>query len=836
MLLLNGTWRLRAADEKDTLPVAIPGDNYSALEVAGRIPDPYWRENEAAIQWPAEKGWVFSRDFDVSPQTLKARCVYLAFDSIDTKAEVFVNGRLAGATDDQFRRPRFEVKRLLREGANTVEVRVMAQKRFIEEERAKSPELENNLGFLSAMGYINHVRKSQCSAGWDWGLSLPVSGLYGDTSLFTAGGAVLDSVACTQTHRKGACKVEVRVEFESTPKARIGEKIEATVEFNGESRVIVATVPPEKGRFAATAVFTMENPELWWPNGYGAQPLYALRVASGDRVIERKIGLRRLEVLNRPDKDGVPMTLRVNGVDIFAKGADWIPCDARPLHADEARIRDLLGSAAAANMNILRLWGGGAFESDFFYDECDRLGLLLWHDMMFACCLYPDRPEFLANVRAEVLDQVRRLRDHASIALWCGDNECVASLRWGNKNPAERDRKLLAYNRLTETIQAAAAEADPARVFWPSSPSAGPGNFVYNDSNSGCGDTHFWSVWHGGARFDAYYGHKPRFCSEFGFQSFPSLETVRTYADEAKGDFNLFSPVMDRHQKNRSGNSIILGMFGTYFRMPSGFAETLYLSQVQQAVAMQTGAEYWRTLRPYCMGTIYWQLNDNWPVASWSSLEYGGRWKALHYAARRFYAPLATFLFQPGRDTALEAHAVWDLPCAAEATAKVVLRRLADGGAVADWTLRAAFAKAGAKKLALPDLARDAKARKGLAPNECFVTVETTGRDADGREYRHEGTVFLDAWKHCDLPASGIAVRKVSKAADGALDIEVEAKAPAFFAWLAVADDPAGRFDDNLVTVLPGRRIFRYRPGTTMTAAALKARLSILDLRSSYAK
>ena len=574
VLSLSGMWRLRAAGETETIPCPIPGDNFSALQDAGRIPDPYWRENEAEVQWVAERDWIFSRAFDVPAALLRHRAVYLAFDSIDTVAEVFVNGRLAGRADNQFRRWRFEVRRLLREGANELEVRIASPVRAAREAHAAlAPDFDPALVNGSSVPGIFALRKCPCSGGWDWGISLPSSGLHGDVSLVGADAALLDSAWCdTAFLRDGACRVDA--------------------------------------------------------------------------------------------------TVRLLPVPVFAKGANWIPCDARPRHETPERVRDLLRSAAAANMNLLRVWGGGHFESDFFYEECDRLGLLLWHDLMMACMRYPAHPAFLASLRAEIGDQVRRLRDHPSIALWCGDNECVGAIHWGaaDQSPAARAARLAVYRRVERAAGGAVRRADPTRLFWPSSPSAGPGDYVYNDANSFRGDTHYWGVWLGGLHFDAFYGHRPRFCSEFGFQSFPSGATVRAFADPAAGDLNVFSPVMDAHQKNGSANATILGMFDRLFRMPRGFDETLYLSQVQQAEAIRTGVEWWRSLAPWCMGTLYWQLDDDWPVASWSSLEWGGRWKALHHAARRFYAPLAASAFAPGPDAPFAAHLVWDLPLAVEAT------------------------------------------------------------------------------------------------------------------------------------------------------------------------
>ncbi|MBQ9727171.1 MAG: glycoside hydrolase family 2 protein, partial [Kiritimatiellae bacterium] len=669
---LAGAWTLRAADGSVSVPCAIPGDNYSALQAAGEIPDPYWRDNESRVQWVSEKDWIFSRSVDVPASLLRRTAVFLSFDSIDTVAEVFVNGRLAGRADNQFRRWRFEVKKLLREGANEIEVRIESPRRAALEAHAAAPrgtELANqNDGSVRG---INCLRKCQCSPGWDWGIALPASGLYGRAELFGADAALLDAAWCEQTHRAGACRVEVVARLLPVPGTRAGTPVEAEVAFGGETRMLRGRVPAGRRAFELRTAFRVAKPRLWWPRGYGEQPLYDLSVSLGSQRIARRIGLRRIELDTRPDRRGARFAIRVNGVPVFAKGADWIPCDARPRHETPERVRDLLHSAAAAEMNLLRVWGGGHFESDFFYEECDRLGLLLWHDMMFACTRYPAHRAFLASVRAEILHQVRRLRDHPSIALWCGDNECVGAVGWDSSGPADRRRRLARYKILNAAVGAAVREADPSRTFWPSSPSAGPGNYVYNDANSGRGDTHFWGVWHGRARFEAYYGHRPRFCSEFGFQSFPSLGTVRAFASEADGDFNLFSPVMDAHQKNGPGNAIVQGMFGHYYRMPRGFAETLWLSQVQQAEAIRTGVEFWRSLRPYCMGTVYWQLNDNWPVASWSSLEWGGRWKALHHAARRFYAPLAAFVFRPGARAPLEAHLVWDLPFAVDATVRL---------------------------------------------------------------------------------------------------------------------------------------------------------------------
>ncbi len=558
----------------------------------------------------------------------------------------------------------------------------------------------------------------------------------------------------------------------------------------------------------------------------------------GAQSIAQQIGLRKIEVINKKDKDRLPMIFRVNGIDVFAKGADWIPCDARVTHCTPERIDDILESAAAANMNMVRLWGGGRYECERFYEKCDQLGLMIWHDMMFACASYPATEEFLENVLLEVEHQVLRLRNHPSIALWCGDNECVGAISWhAHDNAAARERNLVEYDRLNQTIARAVRKCDKSRVFWPSSPCAGPSDFAdcWHADNSG--DMHFWEVWHGGARFDRYYTVQPRFCSEFGFQSFSSFETVKTYAEER--DFNIFSPVMDRHQKNNSGNSIIIGMFGNYFRMPKDFASMLYLSQVQQAVAIQTGAQYWRTLRPHCMGVIYWQLNDNWPVASWASLEYGGRWKILHYAARKFFAPVTTVAYHENDNAPLVMKLVSDVPGALSAQVKVTLHRIDNGKIIGKcWQFTKELKDAGVVSLEMPDLYHDDDARSGFATNECFAIIETNAKDSSGKQYHHIDTLMLAHWKQCELPCSDVCIDTIEPNRDGnGFAITVKATAPSFFCWLSVANDPHGRFSQNGMTLLPGRTIIHYTPGKdapTMDCDALRAQLSVRDLRSSY--
>ena len=843
---LDGLWSLRQLGARGAaaaaVPCPVPGDNYSALQDAGRIPDPYVRTAENAVQWVADKDWALSRTFSVPPALARRAALYLELDGIDTDAEVRLNGRPVARTRNAFRRWRFDVSALVRRapGAeNALEVRLFSPRRAALEEEKKTGSFLPTSGNPQSIPMINHLRKSQCSPGWDWGPSIPASGL-GPVRLVGADAALLDSVRVFQTHAPGRCRVEIRARLLPTSAARPGTPVSVRIAFAGEEREAAARIPAGARRgaaFEAKAVFDVERPALWWPAGEGPQTLHPLAVSCEGRRLEKRIGLRDLRLETPPDGKGARFVFRVNGREIFCKGASWIPCDARPRHAAApAALADRLRSAVAAHMNMVRLWGGGTFESDAFYDLCDVLGLLVWHDFMFACARYPARPDFLADVRAEILDQVRRLQSHPCIALWCGDNECANSVGV-TKDPAKGWIKLEGaalrasrgeYRALSRVRARAAAEADPSRRFWPSSPSAGPGRFQYNDFNSGRGDTHFWAVWHGGASFGRYYGHEPRFCTEFGFQSFPSPELVPTFA--APEDRDFLSPVFMHHQRGGTGgNAKIVATFEAYFRPPRDFESGLYLSQVQQSLAIRMGAEYWRSLRPHCMGTLFWQLDDTWPCASWSSLEFDGRWKPLQAAARRFYAPLLATVRRTAPDAPVEAALLWDGPGAVSATAVFTLRALADGRTLSSRIVRRRLRAPGAFPLRLPDFERVA-ARAGFAPNEIFLTFETTGNDG---AFRHADAFFFVPWKDCDLPAANVRVAGVRRAAGGALRIALRADAPAFFAWLADPPDPLGRFDENLLTLGPGRTDVLYRPSAPVSAAALRARLRVRDLASA---
>ncbi|MFM2278314.1 MAG: hypothetical protein RLZZ444_545, partial [Pseudomonadota bacterium] len=625
---LAGAWRLTSEDID--LAMAIPGDVHSALEAGGVIPDPYFGANEAKVQWVSERDWSVSRTFDM-PETIEGSW-YLDLDFVDTVATVRVNGIIVLEANNCFRRYRPDVTAALKEGENLIEVLFHSP---IESGRKVYDALPFEVPWLAMncpIPYGNMLRKPQCHFGWDWNIALAPSGLYGTAKLRKLDPARIEHVTTRQHHRDdGSVELDVAVTLYTDEPSIVPVRFS----FNGEE--VRVDCAPNPGETTIHQVFVIERPKLWWPAGSGEQTLYPLTVALPDETVVRQIGLRRLELLTDRDEAGSRFAFRINGREIFARGANWIPADALFSRTRPEKTEALLQSAVDANMNMIRIWGGGFYEHDWFYDLCDRLGLMVWQDFMFACNLYPSTQSFLDNVEAEVDYQVRRLAHHASIVLWCGDNELVGALNWFEVSKKDRDRYLVSYDRLNRTIERALEKTGLDAIWWPSSPSVGPLDFGDAWHKDGAGDMHFWSVWHENKSFDHYRTVKPRFCSEFGFQSYTSNRVLDRYT-EAK-DRNIASPVMEVHQKNPGGNERIAGTMFRYFRFPKDFANFVYLSQIQQGLAIKTAVEYWRSLKPHCMGTVIWQLNDTWPVASWASLDYGGTWKAMHYQARRFFAP-----------------------------------------------------------------------------------------------------------------------------------------------------------------------------------------------------
>ncbi len=639
---LTGKWQFRETGTAEWLPAQVPGSVHTDLMALDRIPDPFVADNELDVQWVTERDWEYALTFQPSAELLAEERVFLLCDGLDTLADVTLNGKRLGHAENMFRRYCWDVTEHMVEGDNQLHILFHAPTAYIREKHAEQPLVDS---FQSIPGG-SHLRKAPCHFGWDWGPKLPPIGIWQDIRLEGYSVARLDDVHLRQRHAAdGTVTVSADVTVEQWRDTDTKVVLQVTVP-GGETQQEIG-----EGRKVDIQV---TDPQLWWPNGYGEQPLYDVQVALYQGEILRdqrtfQLGLRTIELRQEPDEFGTSFTFVVNGVPIFAKGANWIPADSFPTRISDAFLESLIQSAASAHMNMLRVWGGGFYETESFYDLCDRYGILVWQDFVFSCSIYPADEAFFENVRVEAVENVRRLRHRASLALWCGNNEMEWGwVEWGWQDP-NREHLQKAYDRMFHHVlpEICAAE-DPDHSYWPSSPSSDTPFIAPNDVR--VGDTHDWEVWHGNRPFQAYREHNSRFVSEFGFQSLPPLETIRTYADEA--DWNMTSYIMEHHQRNPAGNSKIINYMTDHFRLPKDFESLVYLTQLLQAECVRTGVEYWRRNR-CTSGALYWQLNDCWPVASWASLDYYGRWKALHYAARRFYAPvlLAAEDWPPGDDT-----------------------------------------------------------------------------------------------------------------------------------------------------------------------------------------
>lgn len=632
---LNGIWDLDFPGMEKTVKAHVPGSVLAEMLENGMAQDPYWRTNEYQVRELFREDYSYRRSFEIPKEALEADELCLVFEGIDTIGDIYLNGELLGKTKDMHRTWRFDLKGRAQE-KNDLKVYLHAPIKYIEEKQEGSDITYSSTGSMLGNGAL---RKAHYMFGWDWGPQLPDAGIWRNVYVEYAKGAKLEDVYIRQHHKERSVALEVEC-----PVRIFG---------NGDAEVTVRVTAPDgkaeersvQGRDDSKIFVEIEEPALWWPNGYGdssctqEQPLYTVEVLlkMDGHILESeeyRIGLRTVTVSTKEDQWGNEFAFVVNGQKIFAMGANYIPEDNILPRLSKERSERLIRDCAAANFNCIRIWGGGYYPEDYLYEACDRYGILVWQDLMFACNVYELDDEFEENILAETRDNVKRLRHHACMALWCGNNEMEWLWDGGGRLKGHHPRYKGDYIKIFEMLLPREVKKyDDQTFYWLSSPSSGGSFDNPNDWNRG--DNHYWDVWHANKPFTEYRAFHFRFCSEFGFQSFPHRKTLESFSLEE--DRNIFSEVMESHQKNGQANTKIFSYISAYYKYPKDLENIAYISQILQLKAIQYGVEHWRRNWGRCMGSIYWQLNDCWPVASWASIDYYGRWKALHYGAKRFY-------------------------------------------------------------------------------------------------------------------------------------------------------------------------------------------------------
>lgn len=625
--MIINDWKMTYG-EYSGLACQAPASMYSVLLEKGLIKDPYYGLNELEATPLSDKGCVFEAQLTIDKALLDREHVELVFLGLDTLCSIFVNGKLLAKTKNMHRRYIFDIKKLISVGKNEIRLEFDSPVKYFKEMNDKHFLQTNGDTIPGAV----HLRKALYMSGWDWGPTLPDMGIFRPVLIDAYDEDKIENIFVYQTHESGGVTLDIEVETRHNTDCDIFVQIDGKeIKLNKDKRGTVK----------------IENPKLWWVRGYGEQNLYeitAKMVKKCGEVDEKtqKIGLRTITVSTEKDETGSEFCFVLNGIKIFAMGANYVPQDNLLSRVNPLRTEELIKIALDANFNCLRVWGGGYYPEDEFYDLCDKYGLLVWQDSMVACCNIWLSEEMTEEFEQELIYNLKRLRHHPSLGMWCGNNEMEEAIMcwddYGRDDPQVKADYLSLYEGIFPELVKKYA---PQTFYWQASPSSG-GNFDDPRSVSR-GDAHFWEVWHGNKPFTEYRKHKFRFCSEYGFESYPSMKTIRTFCEPK--DMNCFSRVMENHQKSKSGNAKILMYLADTYLYPISFETLVYASQLLQADAIKYGVEHFRRLRGYTMGSIYWQFNDCWPVASWSSVDSFGRYKALHYAAKKFYAPASMGLF-----------------------------------------------------------------------------------------------------------------------------------------------------------------------------------------------
>ncbi|MEQ3690970.1 MAG: glycoside hydrolase family 2 protein [Flavobacterium sp.] len=627
--LSDESWTFNKQNDSHKYKATIPGTVHTDLFQNKVIPDPFFGANEKQLQWIENENWEYETYFSLASSELKNQNIDLEFDGLDTYATVFLNGKIVLEADNMFRKWTISVKSNLKKDNNHLKIVFHSA---VEKGKSKAKKLPFTLPENERV----FVRKAQYQFGWDWGPRFVTAGIWQKVQLKFWNSAKIENIKYSQIELNSKKAV---LEFTTEIKTSKAKTIQLKI------NEVIKTFHLEKGLNEVKMKYEILSPKLWWSNGLGEANLYSftMEMSQKKELLESrklKIGLRTIELIQQKDDTGTGFAFKLNGKMVFMKGANYIPPDSFLPRVSDSIYNTLVENARKSNMNMLRVWGGGVYPDDAFYEACDANGILVWQDFMFACAMYPGDEKFLKNVKQEVIHQVNRLQNHPSLAIWCGNNENDEGWHnWGwqkqlNYSIADSTQIWNDYTKVFHEVIPNTLDSLVAKnknIYWPSSPSIGWGR----KESMTQGDSHYWGVWWGKEPFEVYKKKVPRFMSEYGFQGMPNIQTLKKVVSES--DLNFNSEALKNHQKHPIGNETIKEYMERDYQIPEKFDDFIYVSQLLQANGMKTAMEAHRRAKPYCMGTLYWQFNDCWPVTSWSSLDYFGNWKAFHYQAKRSF-------------------------------------------------------------------------------------------------------------------------------------------------------------------------------------------------------
>jgi beta-mannosidase len=831
---ISQNWSFRQADDSAWLPAAVPGTVHTDLLQNGIIEDPFYRDNERRLQWIDKADWEYAVSFEVGAEILQKERIALIFKGLDTYADVYLNDSLILRADNFYRSWEAEVKPLLLPGANRLRVyfhspmKIGLQKLQAHGYPLPASNDQSENGEMGENRVSIFTRKPGYHYGWDWGPRLVSSGIWQPIELLAWDDVRIHDLYFDQISlTRDKAVIIARLDVES-PRALEADFL---VEGDGRRKLAARPVSLQEGRQTLELEFSIPNPKLWWTRELGKPNLYQLSgilSIGGAKAasLTRNVGLRSLRLVQEATPKGSSFYFELNGVPVFAKGANYIPNDVFIPRVTDDQYRNVINSAVAANMNMLRVWGGGFYEKDIFYELCDQNGILVWQDFMFACAIYPGDEAFLENVRQEAAEQARRLRKHPSVALWCGNNEIdqawahyIEERGWGWKqlySPEQRAEIWASYEKIFhEILPETVKKYAPQTFYWPSSPYAGPGQHALGSGTSG--NTHYWGVWHGEAPFSEYRNNLSPFVSEYGFQSFPEFNTVKKYT--LPEDWDIESDIMAAHQRSGIGNLRIRSYMEQHYRVPERFEDVLYVGQLLQAGAIREAIEAHRIAKPFCMGSLYWQINDCWPVASWSGMDYYQNWKALHYTVKKAFEPVLLAARHEG--DWVKIYAVSDRlePIAAALRWQWISF---DGPIMAESEPRLAEIPANASAL-LDSIRVDWLLTLGK-PEACVLRVELEGFGAT--------LLYLAQPKDLTLPADPMLMTVEYEEIGGQNHLSLYAEKlvkNVYLQW----EDAEGSFSDNYFDMLPGEEkwiSFVPRPGSKKPLRHKFSATSLVDI------